>query len=69
MFLRPRWRFTTSFSNFRASTANNLGGVIATLPDLDLGRELLVVSEYTLSRNLYVRVTQGTLWAGRGVRA
>jgi hypothetical protein len=66
---RPRWRFTTAFSTFRASTENNLGGVLATVPGRSLGRELLIVSEYTLSRHLYVRVTQGTLWAGSGVRA
>lgn len=64
----PRWRFTVSFSDFTANQTNNVGGVIAVLAGKDLGRELLTVSEYTLSRHLYVRVTQGALWPGRGVR-
>ena len=66
--LAPQWRFTGAFSDFRANQTNNLGGVIPVLADKAVGRELLFVSEHTLSRNLYVRVTQGTLWPGSGVR-
>jgi len=64
----PTWRVTGSFSDFRANELNNLGGVISTLAGRDIGRELLFVSEHTLSRAVYVRLTQGTLWAGSGVR-
>ena len=66
--VKPTWRLTGSFSNFRANTLNNLGGVIATFATRDVGRELLFVSEHNLSRNMYVRLTQGTLWPGSGVR-
>jgi hypothetical protein len=66
--LSPKWRFTGSFSDFRANQLNNLGGVVSTLAGEDIGRELLFVSEHTLSRAVYVRVTQGTLWPGSGVR-
>jgi hypothetical protein len=65
--LGPTWRFMGSFSDFRANELNNLGGVVSTLADNDIGRELLFVSEHTLSRAVYVRLTQGTLWAGTGV--
>ena len=66
--LGPTWRLTGSFSDFRANELNNLGGVIARLSDKDIGRELLFVSEHTLSRAIYIRLTQGTLWPGSGVR-
>ena len=45
--LSPTWRFTGSFSDFRANELNNLGGVISHLADEDIGRELLFVSEHT----------------------
>lgn len=66
--LGPTWRLTGSFSDFRANELNNLGGVVSGLADQDIGNELLFVSEHTLSRAVYVRLTQGTLWAGSGVR-
>jgi hypothetical protein len=66
--LGPTWRFMGSFSDFRANELNNLGGVVSVLADEAVGRELLFVSEHTLSRAVYVRLTQGTLWPGAGVR-
>ena len=63
----PSWRFTGSFSEYRANELNNLGGVVSNLAEADIGRELLFVSEHSLSRAVYVRVTQGTLWPGSGV--
>jgi hypothetical protein len=63
----PTWRFTATFSDFRANELNNLGGVVSLLADEDIGRELLFVSEHYLSRAVYVRLTQGTLWAGSGI--
>ena len=65
--LSPTWRITGSFSDYRANELNNLGGVISQLAGKDIGRELLFVSEHNLSRAVYVRVTQGTLWPGSGV--
>jgi hypothetical protein len=66
--LSPTWRFTGTFSDLRANELNNLGDVVPLLADRDLGRELLFVSEHSLSPAVYVRLTQGTLWAGSGVR-
>jgi hypothetical protein len=66
--IKPTWRLVGSFSTFRANTLNNLGGVIPTFADHPIGDELLIVSETNVSRNLYLRFTQGTLWAGPGVK-
>ena len=66
--VKPTWRLTGEFANFRANTLNNLGGVVNTFATHDVGRELLLVSEHNISRNIYVRLTQGTLWPGSGVR-
>ncbi len=64
----PRWRLTAAASRFRADTLNNFGGVISQLADEALGHELLLVGEYSLSRQIYLRFTAASLWPGRGVR-
>lgn len=64
----PRWRLTAAVSRFRADTLNNFGGVISQLADEALGHELLLVGEYSLSRQIYLRFTAASLWPGRGVR-
>lgn len=64
----PQWRLTAAASRYRADTLNNLGGVISTLAAPELGHELLLVGEHTLSRHVYLRFTAAALWPGAGIR-
>lgn len=63
----PRWRLTGAVSSYRADTLNNIGGVISTLADRDLGDELLLVAEKFTSSEIYWRFTVSSLWPGPGV--
>lgn len=63
----PQTRGTVMFSNFKADTENNLGGVISKLAGKNLGNEFLLIGEYFASKNVYWRLSTGWLWPGSGV--